>query len=822
MATTSVASRWLSQLIIALVFTVLSSHFSAKSFAQPASWEDVISGSEHQAGYFDFYYKPASGQLLLKVERWNEDFLYANALSTGIGSNDIGLDRGQVGSSRVVRFERHGNKVFLKHINLAYRADSDSAAERLSVQEAFAESILAGFTVLASDGESVLIDMTDFLLTDAHGVSATLAGSQQGNYSVDKQRSAIYMERTRNFPLNSEFEAQLTFTGNQPGSLVRSVTPTPESITVRQHHSFVKLPEPGYQSRAFHPESGFWSRGFMDFAAPINVDMNRRYISRHRLEKRDPSAVRSEAVEPIIYYLDAGVPEPVRSALLDGARWWNAAFEAIGFENAFQVEILPDDVDPMDIRYNVIQWVHRSTRGWSYGSSVIDPRTGEIIKGKVTLGSLRVRQDYRIAQSLIGLATEGSDQAIQQLALSRIRQLSAHEVGHTLGIAHNFAASVNNRASVMDYPHPSLEISDQGVLDALNAYDIGLGQWDFQTIKYGYSQFADATEEAAGLAAILRENKDAGLYYITDLDTNAEGGAHPLSHLWDNGADPVEELQRLLDVRADALQRFGSDNLRVGQPYAELEEILVPLYLLHRYQVSAVHRLVGGTYYEYSVYDGNAPRAPLIVPVDAASQLRALDALLLTLSPDQLALSPEILSVIPPKPPGYGRNRESFPLRTSIGVDFATIAETAADHTIAGILQAERLTRINNLNMLDSSLPSVELVLSRLLEQTFYASRQSAQLGSVQRAVNNVVLYRLLSVLQSDRVDNQVKAMINLVLANLDEQLDQWLDEEDLVSDSAWQAHYQMARDEIENRLERGAESSLLSAPLPMPPGAPI
>lgn len=812
----SVAARYLLRFMLLLV--VSGSLLSVHARAQAASWDELVDGSEHQPGYFDFYYKPATGQLLLEVERWDEDFLYANALSTGIGSNDIGLDRGQVGDSRVVRFERHGNKVFLKHINLDYRADSDSAAERLSVQEAFAESILAGFTVLASNGDSVLIDMTDFLLADAHGVSATLSGSQQGNYSVDKQRSAIYMERTRNFPLNTEFEAQLTFAGSQPGGLVRSVTPTPESITVRQHHSFVQLPEPGYQERAYHPESGFWSRGFMDFAAPINEDMTRRYISRHRLEKRDPTAVMSEAVEPIIYYLDPGVPEPVRGALLDGARWWNAAFEAIGFENAFQVEILPEDADPMDIRYNVIQWVHRSTRGWSYGSSVVDPRTGEIIKGKVTLGSLRVRQDYRIAQSLIGLATEGSDQAIQELALSRIRQLSAHEVGHTLGIAHNFAASVNNRASVMDYPHPALEISDQGVLDALNAYDVGLGQWDFQTIKYGYSEYANAEEEAAGLAAILQENKDAGLYYITDLDTRAEGGAHPLSHMWDNGADPVDELQRLLNVRADALQRFGSDNLRVGQPYAELEEILVPLYLLHRYQVEAVHRLIGGTYYEYSVYDGNAPQSPLVVPVDADSQWRALDALMLTLDPEQLVLSPDILAVIPPKPPGYGRNRESFPLRTSLGVDFATIAETAADHTLAGILQAERLARINNLNMLDSSLPSVEQVLSRLLDNTFYATRQSGQAGSVQRAVNNVVLYRMLLVMQSGRVDNQVKAMINQALLNLDD----WLDDAGAVSDSAWQAHYQLARDEIENRLERGAENSLLSAPLAMPPGAPI
>ncbi|MDP2126465.1 MAG: zinc-dependent metalloprotease [Pseudohongiella sp.] len=814
----SFIARVVPRLVFVLAVFVASSQMSFKVFAQSASWDEIISGTEHQAGYFDFYYKPATGQLLLEIERWNEDFLYANALSTGIGSNDIGLDRGQVGDSRVVRFERHGNKVFLKHINLDYRADSDSAAERLSVQEAFAESILAGFTVLASNGDSVLIDMTDFLLTDAHGVSSTLARSQQGTYSVDKQRSAVYMDRTRNFPLNSEFEAQLTFVGTQPGNWVRSVTPTPESITVRQHHSFVQLPEPGYQERAYHPESGFWSRGFQDFAAPINQDMTRRYISRHRLEKRDPTAARSEAVKPIIYYLDAGVPEPVRSALLDGARWWNAAFEAIGFENAYQVEILPEDADPMDIRYNVIQWVHRSTRGWSYGSSVVDPRTGEIIKGKVTLGSLRVRQDYRIAQSLVGLATEGSDQAIQELALSRIRQLSAHEVGHTLGIAHNFAASVNNRASVMDYPHPALEISDQGVLDALNAYDIGLGRWDFQTIKYGYSQYANAAEEAAGLAAILQENKDAGLYYITDLDTRAEGGAHPLSHMWDNGADPVEELQRLLDVRAAALQRFGAENLRVGQPYAELEEILVPLYLLHRYQVEAVHRLVGGTYYEYSVYEGRAPQSPLIVPVDAASQLRALDALLLTLQPEQLALSPDILAVIPPKPPGYGRNRESFPLRTSVGVDFATIAETAADHTIAGILQAERLARINNLNMLDSSLPSVEQVLSRLLETTFYQMRQSGQLGSVQRAVNNVVLYRMLAVLQSERVDNQVKAMINQSLIALED----WLDDADSITDSVWKAHYQLAQDEIENRLERGAEKSLLSAPLPMPPGAPI
>jgi hypothetical protein len=803
-----------------LPFLLLFSGVTVAADAPP-SIAEATDGAELQEGYFDFYYHAGTGQILLLVDRWDEEFLYANALATGIGSNDIGLDRGQVGDSRVVKFERHGNKVFLKHINLDYRADSDSAAERLSVQEAFAESILAGFEVAAgdSDGDSVLIDLTDFLLSDMHGVASRLARSQQGNYSIDKQRSAIYMDRTRNFPMNSEFEAQLTFAGSQPGAWVRSVTPTPDSITVRQHHSFVQLPDDEYQSRAFHPESGYWSRSYEDFAAPINEDMTRRYISRHRLEKRNPQAARSEAVEPIVYYLDAGVPEPVRSALLDGARWWNQAYEAIGFENAFQVEILPEDADPMDIRYNVIQWVHRSTRGWSYGSSVTDPRTGEIIKGKVTLGSLRVRQDYRIAQALVGLAQEGSDEAIQELALSRIRQLSAHEVGHTLGIAHNFAASVNSRASVMDYPHPALEISDTGVLDALNAYDVGLGQWDFQAIKYGYAEYATPLDEAAGLAATLQENKDNGLYFISDQDSRAPGGAHPLAHLWDSGADPVSELQRLLGVRAAALARFGAQNLHAGQPYAELQEILVPLYFLHRYQVEAVHRLVGGMYYEYSVYDGESAQPQQVIPIAAADQLRALDALMQTLTPDVLALSPQILALIPPKPVGYSRTRESFPLRTGLGLDFASIAETAADHTLSGILQPERLARINNLHSVDAQLPSIHDILARLIARSWQGERPSGQAGNVQQAVNNVVLYRMLALVRDDDTDNQVKAAVNLALRDLED----WLDDvDDDVSDRGWRGHYRLALDELENWFDNGAADSLMSAPLAMPPGAPI
>lgn len=784
------------------------------------SLDEATEGADRFEGYFDFYYRAEDGGLLLEVQDWNKEFLYVNSLATGLGSNDIGLDRGQIGSSRVVKFERHGNKVFLKHINLDYRAQSDNELERLAVEEAFAESILAGFEVEAESDGSVLIDLSDFLLSDAHGVANTLAARDQGNYSLDASRSAVYMPRTKNFPLNSEFEAQLTFTASRGGNLVRTVAPSSQAITVRLHHSFVELPGPGYQPRIFHPQSGFWSRSFEDYAAPINEDMTQRYISRHRLQKTNPDASSSPVVEPIIYYLDPGVPEPVRTALLDGARWWSDAFEAIGFQDGFQVEILPSDADPMDIRYNVIQWVHRSTRGWSYGSSVTDPRTGEIIKGKVTLGSLRVRQDYRIAQSLIGLAMEGADESIQELALSRIRQLSAHEVGHTLGIAHNFAASINQRASVMDYPHPLIDIDDRGVLNALNAYDVGLGQWDYQTIKYGYSEYTSASDEIAGLRNTLQENEDAGLHYISDADSRAPGSSHPLSHMWDNGGYPTDELTQLLDVRAQAIARFGASNLRAGQPYAELEEILVPLYFLHRYQVEAVHKIVGGTYYEYAVYDGNPEQQQAqVVPVPAAEQWAALDALLQTLDPAQLAIPESVLQMIPPKPIGYSRNRESFPLRTAQGIDYSAIAETAADHTLQGILQHERLARINNLHALDENLPAVHEVLERLMDRVYYGPKLDGQAAAVHRTVNHVIVYRLLNLLRSDEADNQVKAQVSLTLHDLQNWLEQRVD---LERDPLWLANHQLALDEINSFFNLGSSESLLTAPLPMPPGAPI
>ncbi|MBT8301740.1 MAG: DUF5117 domain-containing protein, partial [Maribacter sp.] len=430
-------------------------------------------------GLFNFYHDDKNDKMYMEVNNLNKDFLYVYSLSSGIGSNDIGLDRGQLGNEQVVYFRKAGNKLFLVQPNLKFRALTENELERRSVEQAFAQSILFGFKIEEEKDGKFIIDITDFLMQDAHGVVPRLKRAKQGTYSLDKSKSAFAMDRTKAFPKNIEFDVTLTFKGEPKGGYIRSVTPNANLVTVAQHHSFIELPDDQYQKRKFDSRSGSYPTSYYDYSTPVQEPIIKRYITRHRLEKKDPNATTSEAVAPIVYYLDNGTPEPIRSALLEGGRWWNQAFEAAGYKNAFQLVMLPDDADPLDVRYNVIQWVHRSTRGWSYGSSITDPRTGEIIKGHVSLGSLRIRQDFLIAQALMNKPFADRDdnyKPMLDMALARIRQLSAHEIGHTLGFAHNYAASTNDRASVMDYPHPQFSLKN-GALDFSNAYATGIGDW---------------------------------------------------------------------------------------------------------------------------------------------------------------------------------------------------------------------------------------------------------------------------------------------------------------------------------------------------------
>src|SRR5215468_818820 len=641
---------------------------TAQAPAQMPTIGEKTAGMQKLPGYFNLYWDAKQGKLWLEIDKWGTEFLYQSGLPAGIGSNDIGLDRGQLGATRIVRFDRSGPKVLLMQENLEYRAVSNDPDERRAVRDSFAESALWGFTVAAEEKDHALVDATDFFLRDAHHVPEALGRTSQGAYRLDGSRSAIYLPQTRNFPLNTEVEATLTFTGDEPGPWVRQVTPSPEAITVREHHSFVELPPTGYKPRVYDPRSSFFGIQYMDYATPVSEPIVKRFLARHRLAKKDPQAASSEAVQPIVYYLDRGAPEPIRSSLLEGARWWNQAFEAAGYKNAFRVEMLPEDADLMDLRYNVIQWVHRATRGWSYGASVIDPRTGEIIKGHVTLGSLRVRQDYLIAEALLAPYEKGQPVSpkMQQMALARLRQLAAHEVGHTLGLEHNYAASTVNRSSVMDYPPPFVRLAPNGSIDLSDAYATGIGTWDKVSIAWGYQDFPAGTDETAALNKILNDAFAHGLRFLTDQDARPAGSSSSIAHLWDSGANPVDALTRLMTVRAAALKRFGENNIRESDPLATIEDTLVPIYLLHRYQVEAASKLIGGMDYVFALRgDGQTPTNV----VSPTQQRRALHAVLETIKPEALILPEVLLRMIPPRPPDYDRGREHFKIRTSPAFD---------------------------------------------------------------------------------------------------------------------------------------------------------
>ena len=672
--------------------------------AAAATITEKTAGTQKLAGYFNLYWDAKEGKLWLEIDKWDSEFLYQSGLSAGMGSNDIGLDRGQLGATRIVRFERSGPKVLLVQENLDYRAVSEDPAEKRAVHDSFAESVIAGFTVAAEEKDRVLVDATDFFLRDAHDIPATLKRTKQGTYHLDATRCAIYLPLTKNFPLNTEVEAVLTFAGDEPGQWVRQVTPSPDSITVREHHSFVQLPPPGYKPRVYDPRSSFFGISYMDYATPVSEPIVKRYISRHRLQKKDPAAATSEPVQPIIYYLDRGAPEPIRSALLDGARWWNQAFEAAGYKNAFRVELLPEDADPMDLRYNVIQWVHRATRGWSYGAGVVDPRTGEIIKGHVTLGSLRVRQDYLIAEGLLAPYEQGKPVSpkMLEMALARLRQLAAHEVGHTLGLQHNYSASTVNRSSVMDYPPPVVTLGADGVPDVSNAYATGIGEWDKVSIAFGYQDFAPGVDEHAELNKIISGALSRGLRYLTDQDARPPGSSSSVAHLWDSGTNAVDELNRLMKVRAAALSRFGENNIRVDAPLSTIEDALVPIYMLHRYQVEAASKLIGGMDYTFALRgDGQTP-TQIVAP---AEQRRALASVLATVKPGVLALPEPLLKIIPPRVPDYERGREHFKIRTSPAFDALAPAEAAAGHTLEFLFNAERASRLVEFHARDAKNP---------------------------------------------------------------------------------------------------------------------
>ncbi|MDE3156837.1 MAG: zinc-dependent metalloprotease, partial [Acidobacteriota bacterium] len=774
------------------------------------------------------------------IPQLDTPILFATGLSAGLGSNDIGLDRGQSGGGRIVEFERTGPKVLMVQQNTSFRSSSTDPIERRDVEDAFAKSVLWGFPIIAETDGRVLVDATDYFLHDVQGA----AGRLGAGYHVDRSRSGIYLPWTKNFPQNTEVDVTLTFVkqgpqrgagaavgpvqgpapiGREPApegaygrslfsGTVASVTPDPEAVTLREHYSLVQLPDSHYTPRLYNPSSGYSDVMYQDYSAPLGSSMSVRYIRRHRLEKVDPSAKVSDAVKPIVYYIDPGTPEPMRSALMTGVSWWNQAFEYAGYRNAFQVKLLPADADPMDIRYNIINWVHRSTRGWSSGGGVTDPRTGEIIKGVVTLGSLRVRQDYLIFEGLLSPYSTGRENPaiLSEASLARLRQLAAHESGHTLGFAHNYSDSTRGYISVMDYPHPMETLNADGTIDVSHPYGVGIGDWDKVAIDWGYQDFPTGTDVKAALQKILDDAAAKDLQFLTNQDMDV----NPKADQWVNGSNVTTELNRIMKVRRAALNRIGEKTIRADQPLATIEEALVPIFMYHRYAVEATASTLGGQHYFYALRGDR--HTPPMTRATAAEQHAALDALMATLKPSELTVPKSLLAILPPRPPSWGFTRELFPRTTGNSFDPLTPASVASDMTIGFVLDLNRVSRIVDQHAVDPTLPGLDEVITRLEQATFNATTANAYEAAV-KGVEESVLVNRLSWVASGSDNPEARAIASFRLSKLATRLKAATGGSEID-----QAQNQMLAADITRFLNRPyAPIHPIYAPM-APPGAPI
>lgn len=767
-------------ILVAAIGLALAGPATAQTGAEaPASLAQAVDGLEARPGFLDLYVDRTKGKVFAALPAPGEDgtairFIYSTGLTAGLGSNPVGLDRGNASSGDILRFRRIGGRVVAEAENWNYRATSGRSDEERSVRQSFASSFLWSTEIEATGADgALLIDLTGFLTRDAGDLASALKhGKDAGDYKLAADRSMPDPDAVFSFPDNSEIDAFLTFETARPNAETSATAADARAVTLILHHSFVRLPDDGYTPRLFDQRTANIGMGYHDFSAPLGAPLVSRFSRRFRLEREDPSAISGPVKKPIVFYVDNGAPQEIRDALIEGASWWAEGFEAAGFEDAYRVEVLPEGAHPLDVRYNVINWVHRQTRGWSYGGSVSDPRTGEILKANVILGSQRVRQDRMIFEGLAGAAKTGSGEADDpiEISLARIRQLSAHEVGHTLGFAHNFAASTNDRASVMDYPAPWVKPAAGGGLDFSQAYASGLGAWDVFTVRWLYAQFPEGGDNVPALNRMVTEAYASGLRFISDSHARATSTAHPFAAVWDNGDDPVAMLDEVMDVRQIALARFGLDALADGRPASELNAVIVPIYLYHRYQIAAAAKSVGGLDFSYGIAgQGPAPATP----VPAAEQRRALEALLKTLDPAALDLPDRALNFLTPGDTGYaggGSIEELFPNQTGPVFDLASAADIAADLTLSALLDPVRANRLAAYQQRGLDTLTLRELIDRL-EAAVFAPESNPRLQPLARIVQARLVSQLIALSRSPVASSEVRAVTDGRLKALGETL---------------------------------------------------
>ncbi|MGQ0650016.1 MAG: zinc-dependent metalloprotease [Gemmatimonadaceae bacterium] len=778
----------------------------------PATIAARTRGLDRRDGFVPIYLDDRQGKVYLEIVRDSLRLIVTQQLSTGLGSNPVGLDRGGGGANDIARFERNGDRMLVIFENWNYRTSLATNPEHgRGVLESFAYSTVGALPIVAEEDGRVLVDATDFLFRDWQDVIGTLQRSNQGAYTLSRERSSVFKPYTRAFPANSEIDLSLTFvTTGRPGQIVASIVPDGRSFTLRQHLSLVRLPDDNYRPRALDPRAPFFGTQFHDFAQPLQARLEQRWISRFRLQRSNPRDANSAIANPIVYYIDRGIPEPLRAATIEGAKFWETAFNEAGLRGGFQVRDLPDGADPMDIRYNMVLWINRNERGWSFGGSTGDPRTGENLKGIAHMDSHRNRTAYNIYAALMGADPSPVD---THYVLGRVRQVTAHEIGHTLGIAHNYIASTYERGSVMDYPAPRVRLDARGEIDMSEAYALGPGSFDVWSVRWGYGIFPPESE-ADSLAAIIRDGLQKGYAFMSDGDARPEFASDPRNNLWDDAESATAFLKRQMEVRRVGLRRFGERNIKVGDPIGTLHERFVPLYMFHRWGLNSAVKAIGGMEYTYAVR-GDGQQATR--PVDAATQRKALGMLLQSVSPAELAIPDTVVTLLAPRPFGWSGSVELFDSRVRPAFDELGAARTLAQYVIDGLLQRDRAARLVQLAWRSRTPLTLGETLDELIGATFNARAASRRDSALVRVTSRALVDRLILLAADSNASSDVRAIANHTLRRLSTTAGTRESQGGLEH----RAHMSALRRDIASWLETGEVPSMTLA-LRAPPGDPF